>query len=179
MTKLVEGSTRHAWRRVVASALYLGTATALGTGTWRILAGDGGAAGPAVGVAGILMLGAAVHARWVASEPERVLGAITDRVFDGLLLSAVAWAARGADPAVAAGALLALTAGFLAAYIRARSAALGYEVEESLATRGLRYALLAAGLFSGGMRWAVWAIAVVGLASALVRASQVAKEERV
>lgn len=176
MAAHVEGSV--ARRRAVAVVLYATIATAVGLATWLLLADEPRLAGVAVGVGGASLLLAAVNAHRVRSEPERAVGAIADRVYDVLILSVVAWVARSADPATAAGALLALTAGFLAAYIRARSAALGYEVEESLATRGLRYALLTGGLLGGAMGIGVWATAVLGIVSSVVRASQVFKEER-
>jgi hypothetical protein len=51
-------------------------------------------------------------------------------------------------------------------------------VEESHVTRGLRYALLTAGLAIDGLAVALWAAAAVSLLAVLVRTSQVAKEER-
>ncbi len=46
-------------------------------------------------------------------------------------------------------ALVALCASFLSAYVRARGASLSYSVEESHITRGMRYALVCAGLAFG------------------------------
>ena len=59
----------------------------------------------------------------------------------------VSWArSRGsrasARPTSASAALVALCASFLSSYVRARGASLGYTVEESHVTRGLRYALV-------------------------------------
>ncbi len=94
------------------------------------------------------------------------------------MLGPIAWVARGTAPAVAAGALLALCASFLSSYVRARGAALQYSVEESHVTRGVRYALIAGGLWFGTLGWTVWAAAAVSLLAALVRTGQVAREER-
>lgn len=176
MAAHLEGSV--ARRRAVAVVLYAAVASAVGLATWLLLAGEPRLAGAAAGVAGASLLLAGVNAHRVRSEPERALGAIADRLYDALLLSAIAWTSRAEDATAAAGALLALTAGFLAAYIRARSAALGYEVEESLATRGLRYAFVTGGLLAAAIGFAVWASAILGVVSSLVRASQVFKEER-
>jgi hypothetical protein len=134
--------------------------------------------------AGLLLLAAscALVAASIVGEAKSprnlLLASVTDRLFDGVALATIAWAYREGDPATAAGALAALGASFLAAYMRVRGAALGYSIEESLATRVIRYALVSVGLLAGWIRWTVWVLAgVAGLASA-VRASQVAKEER-
>jgi hypothetical protein len=74
---------------------------------------------------------------------------------------------------------VALCASFLSSYVRARGAALGYDVEESVVTRTLRVALIVLGLALGWLWWTLWAVAgLCGLAAA-VRTSQVVKEERV
>jgi hypothetical protein len=85
--------------------------------------------------------------------------------------------AFGVDRALAAGALVALCASFLSSYVRARGAALGYSIEESHVTRGLRYGLVSMGLLFG-FDWTVWAAAAVAVLAAIVRTGQVAREER-
>ena len=107
----------------------------------------------------------------------RVLLSFGDRLFDGFILGALVWVTRGEDPALAAGALVALAAGFLASYIRARGGSLGYWIEEGIVTPGLPYGLVATWLIVG-WTWTVWAVAVLMLLASGVRASQVAKEER-
>ena len=57
-------------------------------------------------------------------------------------------------------------------------AALGYTVEESHVTRGIRYALVVAGLAFGWLDWTLWAAATTSFLAVAVRTSQVAKEER-
>jgi hypothetical protein len=170
-------SSRAAW--LVLGASTLATAGA----TWWILArGPAAAAGIAVAAAGGgLLAGGALAKR----SPEAAwlrrwwfVDSTLDRVFDGAVLGSIAWVARAAHPAISAGSLVALGAGFLASYVRARGAALGYGVEESPATRALRYGVLAMGLVTSGLAWAVWAVAAVSFVAALVRSSQVAKEER-
>ena len=84
---------------------------------------------------------------------------------------------RLTDPSAAAAALIALAAGFLASYIRAKGGSLGYGIEESIVTPVLRYALFSVALLAGA-EWAIWAMAIVALLAAAVRTSQVAKEER-
>jgi O-antigen/teichoic acid export membrane protein len=79
---------------------------------------------------------------------------------------------------VAIGAIVALCASFLSSYVRARGAALGYSLEESHVTRGLRYALVTTGLLVDGLWWAVWAAAAMSVLAAAVRTGQVAREGR-
>ena len=76
------------------------------------------------------------------------------------------------------GALVALCASFLSSYVRARGAALNYSIEESHVTRGVRYALVSAGLLFGWLAWTVWAAAALAVLAALVRTGQMAREER-
>jgi len=78
----------------------------------------------------------------------------------------------------AIGAIVALCASFLSSYVRARGAALGYSLEESHVTRGLRYALVAAGLLTDSLGWAVWAAAATSVLAAALRTGQVAREGR-
>jgi hypothetical protein len=77
---------------------------------------------------------------------------------------------------VAAAALIALAAGFLASYIRAKGGSLGYGIEEGVVTPILRYALFVVALLFDAA-WAIWAMAAINVLAAAVRASQVAKEE--
>ncbi len=159
-----------------------------------MLVGGGVLAGGAAGLvlagrpraASALAAGSAIALLWgghlanhgAGGPAERMLDALLDRVWDGALLASIAWISREAAPRVAIGALAALGASFLSSYVRARGASLGYAVEESHVTRGLRYALIALGLATDGLGWAVWTAAAVSLMAALVRTSQVAKEER-
>jgi hypothetical protein len=167
-----------------AGWLALGLATiATAAATWWILLGDAGvAAGVAVAIAGVgLLAGGAMAKRSPAVAWLRrwwFVDSTLDRLFDGALLGSIAWTARQVDPTVCAGALVALGTGFLGSYVRARGAALGYGVEESPATRALRYGILAVGLITSGLDWAVWTVAGVSVLATIVRSSQVAKEER-
>lgn len=108
----------------------------------------------------------------------RVLLSFADRAFDGCVLGALAWVTREAEPRTAAAALVALAAGFLASYIRAKGGSLGYGIEEGVVTPVLRYGLLSLALIFGWTPWAVWVVAGLVLLAAVVRSSQVAKEER-
>lgn len=109
---------------------------------------------------------------------DRMLDELLDRLWDGLILAAIAWTTRAPAPHVAVAALAALGTSFLSSYVRARGASLGYTVEESHVTRGLRYALVVAGLGFGWLGWTVWTAFGISVLAVLVRTSQVAKEER-
>lgn len=133
----------------------------------------------ATGSAALLLLGGHRANHGSGTAFDRMLDAVLDRLWDGAVLGAIAWAARGRAPNVTAGALTALGASFLSSYVRARGAALGYSVEESHVMRGLRYALVAAGLAFGWLGWTLWVTAALALLASLVRTMQVAREERV
>lgn len=160
-----------------ASLLVGGGLVALAAGS--IVRGDRLEAALLAGAAGALLLIGTHRANHGAGGPvDRMLGELLDRAWDGAVLAPIAWVTRDTDPSIAAGALVALCASFLSSYIRARGAALRYSVEESHVTRGIRYALLTAGLALDALAFAVWAAAVVSIVAVLVRTSQVAKEER-
>jgi hypothetical protein len=110
---------------------------------------------------------------------DRMLDALADRGWDGAILGSIAWTTHGVDEATAAAALLALCASFLSSYIRARGASLGYTVEESHVTRGVRYALVVYGLWAAALSWTLWVAAGISLLAVVVRTTQVAKEEQV
>jgi phosphatidylglycerophosphate synthase len=128
--------------------------------------------------AGALLVVSAAVARRERLVVEHLVDSFTDRAFDGCVLAAIAWASRRPDPATSVAAVVALGGSFLAAYVRARGASLGYDVEESVVTRGLRYGLVCVGLLAGWLDWTLWVLATLMLLAAGVRASQVAKEER-
>jgi hypothetical protein len=173
-------ASRGAWL-----ALVIGVALIV-VATWLILSGENDEvsrrAGIAVAGSGVALVVGGLLAHRLPEGPWRTrwwfAESAADRLFDGAVLGAIAWTARDAEPEVAAGALVAIGAGFLGSYVRARGAALGYGVEESQVTLSFRYELLALFLLGGWLSWGVWAVAGISAAAALVRSSQVAKEER-
>jgi hypothetical protein len=145
--------------------------------TWRLIDRDPEVAGWAALAAGSCLVAAGTLLRG-ADRRARVVLSFADRAFDGCILAALAWVFRTSRPSVAAAALVALAAGFLASYIRAKGGSLGYGIEEGVVTPVLRYGLLSLALVFGWTSWAIWVVAVLMALAAGVRASQVAKEER-
>jgi hypothetical protein len=164
--------------RVAFVMVAIAAAGAVGVATWQMLAGRPVGAGLWALAAGAILLAADPMMLGPGAMLERTVASFVDRVYDGAILAAIAWAYRATDPWIAVGALVALGASFLAAYVRARGSSLGYGVDESSITRGLRYGLISAGLLVDGLGWALWSVALVMGLAALVRTSQVAKEER-
>jgi phosphatidylglycerophosphate synthase len=136
---------------------------------------------PAAWVAGasgaLLLLGGHRANHGAGGPTDRILDDLLDRAWDAAILSGIAWVARDTGSSVAVAALAAVSLSFVAGYIRARGAALGYSVEERHVTRGARYTLVVVFL-AFGWTWAVWAVAVLSGLAAAVRAGQVAREER-
>ncbi len=164
-------------RRATALLLLSGGATLTALAAWLIVARQPRLGGLAAAGAGVLLLtGSAVAAR--DGRLAGFVASVTDRAFDGLVLSAIAWTERTGDPAASAGALVALAASFLAAYVRARGQSLAYVVEEGAPARALRYGLVSAGLLTGWVAGAVWTTAALAALTAAIRALQVAKEEQ-
>lgn len=152
-------------------------AVGIGLATWLLLDRRPASAGWATLGAGTCLVIAGALLR-PADRRSRVLVSFTDRTFDGCVLGSLVWVSRVNAPGTAAAALVALAAGFLASYIRAKGGSLGYGIEEGVVTPVLRYGLLALALVFGWTSWAIWAVAILMLLAAAVRSSQVAKEER-
>ncbi len=162
---------------ITRSVLVAGGALAVGAG-FLVVAREPRSAAWAAGASGALLLLGGHRANHGAGGPtDRMLDDLLDRLWDGAVLSGIAWVARDGSASVAVAAIAALSLSFVAGYIRARGAALGYSVEERHVTRGARYALVMAFLLFG-WTWAVWMVAVMSGLAALVRAGQVAQEER-
>ena len=163
---------------ITRATLIVGVALVVFAGS-QVITRRPGSGAVAAGLSGILLLIGGNRANHGAGGPtDRMLDSLGDRVWDGVMLASIGWVARLAAPSVAAGALIALGASFLSAYVRAKGASLGYAVEESHVTRGIRYALIAAGLGFGWLGWTVWATAAISVLAVVVRTAQVAREER-
>jgi hypothetical protein len=163
--------------RAAVPLLCAAAAVGIALATWQLLEAEPDRAGWASGGAGIALVLAGILLR-PEDRRARVVLSFGDRAFDGAVLGALAWTTRSSEPSVAAGALLALAAGFLASYIRAKGGSLGYGIEEGIVTPVLRYGLVSVAMIADWTPWAIWVVAIVALLSAGVRASQVAKEER-
>jgi hypothetical protein len=167
-------------RHAALSSVALGAAIAASVGAgWAVLEGSE-LAGPLAATAGAGLIVAQLLARPKPSRQLVFLAGLADRVFDGVILAALAWAAWDADPLVAALALVALAVSFFATYVRARGSTLEYPVEESPVNRGIRYALVAAivWLGSGWTEAALWTLVVFVTLTWFVRLTQVVKGER-
>ena len=162
---------------ITRSVLVAGGALAAGAG-WLVVAREPRPSALAAGASGALLLLGGHRANHGAGGPtDRMLDDLLDRAWDAAVLSGIAWVARDGSSSVAVAALAAVSLSFVAGYIRARGAALGYTVEERHVTRGARYVLMVAFLLFG-WTWAVWAVAAMSGLAAVVRAGQVAQEER-
>jgi hypothetical protein len=159
--------------------LVLGVGAAfVGLATWLVFDGRETLAGVAAALSGAALASGAVLTRKHGARLHAFLDSGIDRAFDGCLLSAIALTSRQADPPAAGAAVGALAAGFLGAYVRARGVSLGYPIEESVMSRGIRYALVSVGLGAKVLGPAMFALLGFTLLAAVVRGSQVAKKER-
>jgi hypothetical protein len=127
---------------------------------------------------GLLLIGGHRANHGLGGPVDRMLTELFDRAWDACVLAPIIWVSFGDRPEIALGALAALCASFLSSYVRARGAALGYSVEESHVTRGVRYGAVSAGLLFGWLPVMVWVAAGVSALAAIVRTGQVAREAR-
>jgi CDP-diacylglycerol---glycerol-3-phosphate 3-phosphatidyltransferase len=97
--------------------------------------------------------GAVAKARGMVSDFGGLLDSTVDRLGDALVLLAIAWRfteAAGPDERryrwIAIAALVALVAGFLVSYVRAKAESLGFECKVGIAERAERSIILIVGL---------------------------------
>jgi hypothetical protein len=127
---------------------------------------------------GLLLLGGHRANHGAGGPVDRMITELFDRAWDACILAPIVWVAFDDRPEIALGALVALCASYLSSYVRARGAALGYSLEESHVTRGVRYGAVSAGLLFGWLPVMVWVAAGVSGLAAAVRTGQVAREAR-
>ena len=162
---------------ITRSVLVAGGALAVGA-AWLEIAREPRVAGWAAGASGALLLLGGHRANHGAGGPtDRMLDDLLDRAWDAAVLTSIAWVAKDEGSSVAVAAIAAVSLSFVAGYVRARGAALGYSVEERHVTRGARYALVAIFLLTS-WTWTIWTVVVMAGLAAAVRAGQVAVEER-
>ncbi|MEX0983651.1 MAG: hypothetical protein WD096_01210 [Actinomycetota bacterium] len=161
---------------ITRSVLVVG-AWATAVAAWLVVSSRPREGGLVAAFAALLLLVGGHRANHGAGGPvDRMLTELLDRAWDGGVLGAIVWE-NGAAGSPSVAAIVALSASYLSSYVRARGAALGYSVEESHVTRGLRYALISIALVSGGP-WLIMVAATLSVLTALVRITQVAREER-
>ncbi len=167
-----------ALRRIPAMAWL--TATALGSAgvATLILLRHPAAAGGVAGAAAALLLAGGARAARFGTTRDRLADLLADRVFDASVLVPLAWIERGPSEPAAALALVGFGTSFVASYERARGAALGYPGSEGLGYRAARDVLLVAALLSARPVPFLAAFVVVTATAALVRAWNVARQDR-
>ena len=98
---------------------------------------------------------------------------VCDRIGDGALFAAVAWAARIGNERLAAAALVALIATMLVPYARAKAEALGYRTASGPGERAERAIVFIAGLILHRIEVAVWVIVALTTYTFVVRCAGV------
>ena len=111
------------------------------------------------------------------------LDASLDRVADGAIFGSVAfWAASSGQMWLTAGALIALVAGQVTSYTKARAEAVGADANVGLVERAERVMAILAALFLAGVGvpWVlgivVWALAALGILTVIQRVMHVRKQ---
>jgi CDP-diacylglycerol--glycerol-3-phosphate 3-phosphatidyltransferase len=117
--------------------------------------------------------GALARASGSATRFGSFIDSVADRATDVLILGGLAWHFRTTTELAVT--LAAIGGSFLVSYTKARAQGLGIACEVGLMERPERMILLIAGAFSGLMRTAVWALAVLSLVTAAQRVLHVRK----
>jgi hypothetical protein len=126
----------------------------------------------AAGLLGAVAVGASIVAGlWARNAADaRLVFAdhAVERLVEAALFGSVAWSAVPEEPWVAGAALSALVASYLASYLTAKAAGLGFEIRERLPYRSVRPLLAVAGLlFPRLLAAALWAATAISLESVI------------
>lgn len=101
---------------------------------------------------------------------------VCDRISDGALLGAVAWAARSSDDRVLGLALVALILSFVVPYARAKAEALGLTPGSGPGERAERSVALIAGLLFDVMEPALWVLCALAAYTIVTRSLAVRRQ---
>ena len=160
-----------------AAVLVVGAASS-GAAAWLVLAGHRAAGGVLA-----LLAAVALILRPRTPDVRRLEQAVfarrvLHRVFEAAVLASVAWVERTGSIRVAILALVCLGSSYVASYQRARGEGLGYHEEEGTAYRATTAVLPALALLTGWIEPVLWAFAAITASAGMVRAANVAVQER-
>lgn len=105
------------------------------------------------------------------------LDSVTDRVADGMVMSAVAWHLRD-SPLGLSLALAGLVLSYLVSYLKARAEGLGLECNVGIAERAERFVIVAAGLVFGVLIPALGVLVALSFVTVVQRFAHVARQAR-
>lgn len=134
------------------------------------------------GFAAALVAGGALALTgWKAGDTvnprSRFADALAERGVDAMILGTLAWWALPEERGVAAAALAALIASYLASYVRARAVGLGFHLEEALLLRSARLALVALAVLGSPTLIPLLAATGVSVQTIVLRAVAVARQK--
>jgi hypothetical protein len=133
----------------------------------------------AAGLLGAVAVGASIVAGLWARDDARLVFAdhTVERLVEAALFGSVAWSAVPEEPWVAGAALSALVASYLASYLTAKAAGLGFEIRERLPYRSVRPLLAVAGLVVPRLLTpALWAATAISLEPVIRHGLSVARQ---
>lgn len=155
-------------------AILVAAAAAAGAAAYLTLITEPRAAGIAVAVAGAALILGDLRSREGGQPRLLFASSVAERVVDGTVFGALAWALMPAEPRAGAAALAALSAAYVATYIRAKATGLGFDVEEPRFLQPLRMGAVATGLLTGAVEPGLWAATAVGVGGVVARTVEVA-----
>lgn len=127
--------------------------------------------------AGSALLLAGAKVSETADPKMRFADSLAERAVDVVILGTLAWVAFPDEQEVAAAALAALVASYLASYLRARAMGLGFRVEEPLLQRPARLTFVALGILDEPALGALWVATAISVQAVIVRAVAVARQK--
>jgi len=129
-------------------------------------------------IGALLLITAAVAGQERDGRRGTFASRVADWVFEACVLAPLAWVSRSGSNADAILAMVALGASFVASYERAKGQALGYRGSETPVYRAIRALLLALALLTGLVKTFLSLFLALTLTAAVVRAWNVALQER-
>jgi hypothetical protein len=176
MDRTVFGEPPRAWS--TATAVLVVAVGASAVAAWAVVAGHRLAGGLTAAVAALLLVAPLPGLGRLTSGPGRFARGVLQRGYEAAVLLSVAWVERTASTRLSVLALVCLGSSYVASYERARGAGLGYRQREGQAYRATVVGLLAVALLTGWVEPTLWVFLLITSAAAVVRAANVAIQER-
>lgn len=172
----MDAAVSHVRPWTVAALLSLAVLAA-GGAAGLILLDAPGPAGVAVGIAAVALAAGGNLAARAGAPRLRLVASTSERAADAAVLGALAWVLLPGSPRAGAAAVTALSAAFVAAYLRVKGTGLGFRMAAWPPFQPLRLAAVALALLTPLVEAGLWGAAAVGVVEAGGQTARVAGQE--
>lgn len=164
-------------RPATVLTLHLSAVAVAAVAAFLILDDRSTVAGVAALISGTALVTAGIALTDLDAPRLTFVDAAAERAVDAALFAALAWALLPEEPRAGVAAIVAVSASYVASYVRARATSLGFVLGRAGAARVLRLLAVIVGLLAGEVEGGLWAAAAVALWVAVARSLAVRRME--